>query len=146
MDGFARLMLAQPALGAPRKRSALERQKDIAFADAGVFGRAPRLHAPDENRAFGAAARNKAKRRARTVDGLEFEASATEDVRVGELVRAGDVAREELFEAAPGDALDRGADVGAVAVEPPALSEILVQVAQNVVQARAVVGGVADQD
>ena len=129
-----------------RKSAAVELDQDVAFAQAGALGGAARIDRSGDAGAVGAAPRPETKLRPRPPERLQYKAGAGQIFGAGELICAGNVPREKLLEVAPCDFFSRGADVGAISIKAAAPGEVLIERAQDVVEARAVVGGIANQD
>src|SRR5208282_809844 len=69
-----------------------------------------------------------------------------EEIVVGNFVRAGNIAAEEVLKGLPRDLLDSGADALATVVEPALLGILDVHTAENVIERLVVVSGVADRE
>src|SRR3989442_2961537 len=129
-----------------RKSAAVELDQDVAFAQAGALGGAGRIDRSGDAGAVGAGPRPETKLRPRPPERLQYKAGAGQIFGAGELICAGNVPREKLLEVTPCDFFSRGADVGAISKKAAAPGEVLIDRAQDVVEALAGFGGVSSQD
>src|SRR5712692_9062266 len=140
-------VFVQPAYRVARKRSAVQGEQDVALAHARLLGRASRLDlGGDGRRPCAAAHRQETKLRSRALGALQHQPGASQDLSTRKVVGAGNVAGKELLKAAPCNPLSGGANVGRIPVEAPLAGEAIVEVTQDIVEARTVVRRVADQD
>src|SRR5713226_425852 len=145
-NGLTGAVFVQPAYGVARKRGAVQGEQDVAFAHVRLLGGATRFDLDGDGRRPCAAHRQETKLRSRAPGAFQHQPGASQELSTRKLVGAGNVAGEEFLKAVPCNPLGGGANVGRILVEAPLAGEAIVEVTQDIVEARTVVRRVADQD
>src|SRR5215472_8692445 len=143
LTGF---LLRGPALGAARNLNGIPAKDLIAHLQAASFGATPGFDGGDRPGRIGLALDRKAKRGTRTFLFLDRKTRSRKEVCIGQGLRTADIIVEEVVQGAAGELFRGEADVQAVTIEFAGFGEVLIHVAEHVVQAVLIVGAVADKD
>src|SRR5215472_3456866 len=143
---LAGFLLRGPALGAARDLDGIPAKDLIAHLQPAAFGGTPGFDGSDRPRRIGLALDRKAKRGTRTFLFLDRQTRSGKELCIRQGLRTADIIVEEIVQGAAGELFRGEADVQAVTIEFAGSGEVLIHVAEHVVQAVLIVGAVADKD